>query len=71
LKAKKNIEDGDVFLEKGEQKVLGMVNAFEEFEEALAFYLPAQEFNPNNSDLNRKVGHAYLYTNTPYLAMPF
>jgi outer membrane protein OmpA-like peptidoglycan-associated protein/tetratricopeptide (TPR) repeat protein len=69
--AKKNIEDGDVLLEKGEQKVLGMVNAFEEFEEALAFYLPAQEFNPNNSDLNRKVGHAYLYTNTPYLAMPY
>ncbi|MBL6873709.1 MAG: hypothetical protein ISR00_07200, partial [Flavobacteriales bacterium] len=70
-KAKINIAEGDVFLEKGEQKVLAMVNAFEEFGEALTFYLQAQDFNPSNSDLNRKIGHAYLYTNTPYLAMPF
>ena len=38
---------------------------------ALEFYLPAQEFNPNNADLNRKIGHAYLYTNAPYKAMTF
>jgi len=69
--AKTNIEQGDVLLQEGEQKVLAMVNAFEEFEGALDFYLQAQEFNPNSSSLNRKIGHAYLYTNTPYLAMPY
>ena len=66
-----NIEQGDVWLEKGKAKVLRMENAFDEFNNALEFYLPAQEFNPNNADLNRKIGHSYLYTNTPYLAMPF
>ncbi len=69
--AKKNIELGDEWLEKGKLKVLEMVYAADAYKKALDFYLPAQEFNPNNSDLNRKVGHAYLYTNTPYKAMPF
>ena len=66
-----NIEEGDIWLEKGKVKVLNMENAFDEFNKALTYYLPAQEFNSNNSDLNRKIGHSYLYTNTPYLAMPF
>ena len=70
-RAKANIEQGDKFLEEGKLQVLAMTNAFDKFEKALENYLPAQQFNPNNSDLNRKIGHAYLYTNTPYLAMPF
>ena len=70
-KAKANLELGDEWLEKGKAKVLAMVYAADEYSKALEFYLPAQEFNPNNADLNRKVGHAYLYTNTPYKAMPF
>ncbi len=70
-KAKANLESGDEWLEKGKAQVLAMVYAANEYSKALEFYLPAQEFNPNNTDLNRKVGHAYLYTNTPYKAMPF
>ena len=70
-KAKKNLESGDEWLEKGKAQVLAMVYAANEYSKALEFYLPAHEFNPNNSDLNRKIGHAYLYTNTPYMAMPF
>ena len=70
-KAKKKIELGDEWLEKGKAKVLEMVYAADVYKKALEFYLPAQEFNPNNSDLNRKVGHSYLYTNTPYKAMPY
>ena len=63
-----NIEKGDDFLEIAEEKVLMMKYAGNEFESAIEFYLPAQKFNPNSSELNRKIGHAYLYTNEPYLA---
>ena len=70
-KAKANLVSGDEWLEKGKAKVLVMEYAADEYSKALEYYLPAQKFNPNNSQLNRKIGHAYLYTNTPYKAMPF
>ncbi|MBH83631.1 MAG: hypothetical protein CMP70_03030 [Flavobacteriales bacterium] len=70
-KAKANLVSGDNWLEKGKAKVLVMEYAADEYSKALEYYLPAQKFNPNNSQLNRKIGHAYLYTNTPYKAIPF
>tara|TARA_B100000886_G_C20423138_1_gene492532 strand:- start:258 stop:2306 length:2049 start_codon:yes stop_codon:yes gene_type:complete len=70
-KAKANLKSGDQWLEKIKAKVLAMKYAANECLKALEFYLPAYEFNPLSSDLNRKLGHAYLYTNTPYKAMPF
>ena len=70
-KAKANLKSGDQWLEKAKAKVLAMEYAANECLKALEFYLPAYEFNPFSSDLNRKLGHAYLYTNTPYKAMSF
>ncbi len=70
-KAKANLKSGDLWLEKVKAKVLAMEYAANECLKALEFYLPAYEFNPFSSDLNRKLGHVYLYTNTPYKAMPF
>ena len=66
-----NIEKGDEFLEPGNQKVLKMDYAGDEFEKAIEFYQQAYEFNPNNSGLNLKLGNAYMYTNKPYKAMDF
>lgn len=65
------IEQGDEWLEKGKAKVLAMEYAGDDYKESLQYYLSAQEFNPNSSDLNRKLGHAYLYTNEPYKAKSF
>ena len=48
-----------------------MKYAGNEFKSALEFYLLAHTFNPNSSELNRKIGHAYLYTNEPYLAKDY
>ena len=65
------IENGNDLLEIAEEKVLLMKYAGNEFKSALEFYLPAHTFNPNSSELNRKIGHAYLYTNEPYLAKDY
>ena len=65
------IEQGDEWLEKGKAKVLAMQYAGDDYKESLQYYLAAQDFNPNSSDLNRKLGHAYLYTNEPYKAKVF
>ena len=65
------IELGDELLEQGKAKVLAMQYAGEEYNASLIHYLEAQTFNPNSSDLNRKIGHAYLYTNEPYKAKSF
>ena len=65
------IENGNDLLEIAEEKVLLMKYAGNEFKSALEFYLLAHTFNPNSSELNRKIGHAYLYTNEPYLAKDY
>lgn len=68
--ALEQMEVGDELLEQGKAKVLNMQYAGVEYTAAVEAYLPAQEFNPNSSELNRKLGHAYLYTNEPYKAKP-
>ena len=65
------IENGNDLLEIAEEKVLLMKYAGNQFKSALEFYLVANTFNPNSSELNRKIGHAYLYTNEPYLAKDY
>ena len=65
------IENGNDLLEIAEEKVLSMKFAGNEFKSALEFYYPAHTFNPNSSELNRKIGHAYLYTNEPYLGKDY
>jgi outer membrane protein OmpA-like peptidoglycan-associated protein/tetratricopeptide (TPR) repeat protein len=48
--AKNNLEEGDKLYEQGA--------VF--YKDALPFYQKAQEFNPNNADLNYKLGKCYL-----------
>ena len=45
--AKSNIKNGDELFYAGD------------FPNALKYYMPAQKFNPNNSDLNFKIGYCY------------
>ena len=66
-----NIEKGDEFLELGNQEVLLMIFAGENFSKAIEFYQSAYDFNPISSVLNQKMGNAYLYTNEPYKAKAF
>ena len=46
--AKSNIRTGDDFFYAGD------------FANALKYYMPAQNFNPNNSDLNYKIGYCHF-----------
>ncbi len=50
--AKKSMEEGDYLYDKG----------FTFWPDAIEHYLKANEFNPNNSDLNYKLGDCYLYS---------
>ncbi len=38
---------------------------------ALPHYLEAQEFNPNNAELNAKIGDCYLHSGTKAAALPY
>ncbi|MBR4497468.1 MAG: OmpA family protein [Bacteroidales bacterium] len=57
--ALKNIDSGDGYTELGDNKT------------ALSFYLKAQEFNPNNADLNYKIGKCYWLLNKPAESIPY
>ena len=67
----KNIKLADEFLHKGNDAILARNDAIKFFEQALFHYLPANRFNPNNIELNVKIGNAYLYSNQKYLAYDF
>jgi flagellar motor protein MotB/tetratricopeptide (TPR) repeat protein len=61
--AQKNIKIGDEFRENVLLKFLNMQDAFIEAENAFLFYQKAQNFNPNNADLNYKLATVLLFTN--------
>lgn len=65
------LDTGDEFFEKGKEKVLAMKSAVDDFKAAISQYEIAQSFNSENVDLNRKIGHAFLYTNEAYLSKDF
>ena len=69
--AVKNIKAGDEFLEMGNDAIFARNDAIDYFEKALFYYLQANDFNPNNIELNVKIGNSYLYTNQKYLAYNF
>jgi outer membrane protein OmpA-like peptidoglycan-associated protein/tetratricopeptide (TPR) repeat protein len=60
-KANQNIEKGNEFYEMGE--------IFRS--QAIEPYLAANFFNPNNAELNFKLGHCFLYSNFKQKALPF
>jgi outer membrane protein OmpA-like peptidoglycan-associated protein len=67
-KAQDAIKTGDDFWEAGNEKVFATENPGDNYKKALQSYLIAQEFNPNNAELNFKVGSSYFYTNQKYKA---
>ena len=61
--AKENIAIADEMREQGIDKILAMQEANILFIQAIFHYQKAQDFNPNNAELNYKIGSCYLFTN--------
>ncbi|HIG32901.1 MAG TPA: hypothetical protein EYQ09_05650 [Flavobacteriales bacterium] len=61
--AKENLAIADDFRENGVQKILAMQDATVIFKKAIFKYQKAQNFNPNNAELNYKIGSSLLFTN--------
>ena len=61
--AKENLAIADDFRENGVQKILAMQDATVIFKQAIFKYQKAQNFNPNNAELNYKIGSSLLFTN--------
>ncbi len=57
--ARTNFREGDYFF------------SVRNFDEALVNYLRAQDFNPNNSELNFKIGVTYYHTSQKYNCLPY
>ncbi|HYG50553.1 MAG TPA: OmpA family protein [Flavobacteriales bacterium] len=70
-KAKEAIKKGDEFLKEGNELTLQTKNPGKNYDLAIQQYLIAQNLNPNNADLNFKLGNAYIYTNEKYKAIKF
>ena len=69
--AQQNIDQGDIFWEKGVTETLLFRDAVAIFENALFYYEKANSFNPNSSVLNYKIGTSLLYTNRKEFAFPY
>lgn len=70
-KAKEAIKKGDEFLKDANELTLQTKSPGLLYEQAIQQYLIAYKLNPNNADLNFKMGNAYIYTNEKYKAVKF
>jgi len=70
-KAVEQIKKGDEFRKAGNEAIYSIISPKENFKLALQSYLMAQEFNPDNAELNFKIGNCYLYTNNRHKAMSY
>ena len=61
--AKEDLAIADDLRENGVQKMLVMQDATVIFQQAIFKYQKAQKFNPNNAELNYKIGSSLLFTN--------
>lgn len=71
-KAVENIDKGDDFVKQADKAIEEKKEnlAIHLFEKALEHYLAAQKFNPDNSELNLKLGKCYLNTYEKSKAVP-
>lgn len=69
--ALKNIKMADDFRTQALLNFLSMQDAYIESESALYYYNKAQNFNPNNADLNYKIASVLLFTNRKELAKKY
>ncbi len=61
--AKESIDIADEFRDDAIEKILAMQEAGVIFNQAIYSYNKAQNFNPNNGELNYKIGSSLLFTN--------
>ena len=61
--AKKNISIADEMRDEGIENILTLKEGSGLFIKAIFYYKKAQDFNPNNAELNYKIGSSYLFTN--------
>ncbi|HDQ16460.1 MAG TPA: hypothetical protein ENN45_05320 [Bacteroidetes bacterium] len=66
-----NVKIADDFLEAGMELVENQNNPKMNFFNALEKYLLANDFNPNNAELNAKIGQAYLHTSSKEKALKY
>lgn len=68
---KKEFKDAyDKYME-GDAYFSGQVSGFPQYKQALPLFLEANEFNPNNADLNYKIGLCYLQSNDKIKALEY
>ena len=70
-KATTAIKLGDESYEAGNEAIFAVEDAKPSFKKAIIEYKKAQKFNPNNAELNFKIGVSYMYTHERYLAPKF
>ena len=61
--AKEDLAIADDLRKNGVQRILAMQDATVMFQQAIFKYQKAQKFNPNNAELNYKIGSSLLFTN--------
>ena len=69
--AKENISIADEMRDNGIENILAMKEDNILFMQALFYYNKAQDFNPNNAELNYKIGSCYLFTNQKEKAVDY
>ena len=61
--AKDNIKKGDNYRDNGLLSILALKDAHNDYKNAVYYYQKAYDFNPNNAELNYKLGSSLLFTN--------
>ena len=65
-KAIENLKKGDEYYELGNAAIFDTKDPGKNFKYAIVYFKKAQAFNPNNAELNFKLGVSYSYTNEKY-----
>lgn len=70
-KAQDAIDNGDEAWKLGNEAVFNVSDYGLNYKKALKFYSEAQKFNPNNGELNFKIGVCYIHSTDPGKGIPF
>ncbi len=70
-KAKDHLDKGDELREKINERIWNVEVLGDRVDITLSHYLKAQDFNPDNAELNYKIGSLYLYTHEKQKARKF
>ena len=69
--AKDAIDKGEEFFEQGSEAVFQVQDPDEAFKKALEQFQIAQNLNPDNALNNFRIGVCYIYSTSPYEAIPY